>query len=96
MSRALELPPGLSRDVRELARRRGATAYMVFLAAWVAVLRRVTGQDDVVVGTVLAHRNRPELEGLIGFFANTLPLRVERAGDPAFGDGPGIATMQPG
>jgi amino acid adenylation domain-containing protein len=86
LSRPLELPPALSSRVRQLARRHGATTYMVLLAAWVALLRRITGQDDVVVGTVHAHRGRPEMEGLIGFFANTLPLRVERPGDPTFGD----------
>ncbi|HEV2852268.1 MAG TPA: amino acid adenylation domain-containing protein [Thermoanaerobaculia bacterium] len=94
VSHALALPPGLSRHVREFARRQGATAYMVLLASWAALLRRITGQDDVVVGTVLAHRGRPELEGLIGFFANTLPLRVERPGDPAFGDL--LATVRTG
>jgi amino acid adenylation domain-containing protein len=82
----LALPPDLFREVREFARRRGATTYMVLLATWVAFLRRITGQDDMVVGTVHAHRGRPELERLIGFFANSLPLRVEHPGDPTFGD----------
>ncbi len=86
VSRPLALSPALSREVREFARRRGATMYMALLAAWVAFLRRVTGQDDVVFGTVLAHRGRPELDGLIGFFANSLPLRFEQPGDPGFGD----------
>jgi amino acid adenylation domain-containing protein len=94
VSHALALPPSLSREIREFARRRGATTYMVLLATWVALLRRTTGQDDVVVGTVLAHRGRPELEGLIGFFANSLPLRVEHPGDPAFGDL--LATVRTG
>ncbi|HEY3568284.1 MAG TPA: amino acid adenylation domain-containing protein [Thermoanaerobaculia bacterium] len=85
-SRSLALPPDLTRAVRDLARRRGVTAYMALLASWVAFLRRITGQDDLVVGTVLAHRGRPEIEGLIGFFANSLPLRVERSGDPSFGE----------
>jgi amino acid adenylation domain-containing protein len=86
VSHALALPPALSRAVREFARRQGATTYMVLFAAWVAFLRRITGQDDVVAGTVLAHRGRPELERLIGFFANSLPLRIEHPGDPVFGD----------
>ncbi|MEO6193015.1 MAG: amino acid adenylation domain-containing protein [Thermoanaerobaculia bacterium] len=90
----LGLPPALSREVREFARRRGATTYMVLLATWVAFLRRISGQDDVVVGTVHAHRGRPELERLIGFFANSLPLRVELPGDPAFGDL--LATVRAG
>jgi len=86
VSQVLDLPPSISREVRDFARRRGATRYMVLLAAWVALLRRITGQDDFVVGTVFAHRGRSELEGMIGYFANTLPLRVEHPGDPAFGD----------
>jgi amino acid adenylation domain-containing protein len=94
VSHALALPPALCRSVRELARRRGATTYMVLLAAWVALLRRVTRQDDVVVGTVLSRRGRPEIEGLVGCFANTLPLRIERPGDPAFTDL--LATVRAG
>ena len=85
VSRTLALPPALTRGVRDLARRRGATAYMALLTSWVAFLRRITGQDDLVAGTVVAHRGRPEIEGLIGFFANSLPLRVEHPGDPGFG-----------
>src|SRR6185369_8922636 len=60
------------------------TTFMVLFASWVAFLRRVTGQDDVVVGSVFAHRDQPELEELIGFFVNTLPLRIARPGDLAF------------
>ncbi len=86
VSQPQALPPALARALREQARRWGVTAYMVLIASWVALLRRVSGQDDFVVGTVLAHRGRPELEGLIGYFAHDLPLRVERPGDPAFGD----------
>ncbi len=84
MSRELALPAALDSAVRELARRAGATTFMTLLAVWAAFLRRVTGQDDLVVGSVLAHRDRPELEKLIGFFVNTLPLRVASAGDPPF------------
>ncbi len=86
LGRPLALPPALLRGVREMARRRGATPYMVLFAAWAALMRRISGQDDVVVGTVLAHRQRPEVEGLIGFFANTLPLRVQHPGDAAFAE----------
>ena len=86
ISRDLAFPPALDRALRELARRAGATTFMTLLAAWSAFLRRVTGQDDLVIGSVLAHRDRPELEDLVGFFVNTLPLRVASAGDPPFLD----------
>jgi amino acid adenylation domain-containing protein len=86
VSREIAIPAALDRGVRELARRAGATTFMTLLAVWAAFLRRVTGQDDLVVGSVLAHRDRPELEELIGFFVNTLPLRVASAGDPPFLD----------
>ena len=62
-----------------LARREGATLFMVLLAAFDVLLHRYTGQRDVVVGTPIAGRTRAETEGLIGFFVNTLALRV---GDP--------------
>ena len=94
VSRPLALPPALCRSLREFGRRRGATAYMVLFAAWAALLRRITGQDDAVVGTVLGHRGRPEVEGLIGFFAATLPLRVARPGNAAFADL--LATVRAG
>jgi amino acid adenylation domain-containing protein len=79
---------GLPADVaRELARRSrgaGATLFMTLLAGFVAVLSRLTGQDDVAVGTPIANRTRREIEALIGFFVNTLVLRTRWTGDPAF------------
>ncbi|HWK88607.1 MAG TPA: condensation domain-containing protein, partial [Longimicrobium sp.] len=77
-------PDGTRDRVERLARARGATPFMVLLAAFQALLARWSGQDDVVVGTPIANRTRPELEGLIGFFANTLVLRGDVSGDPAF------------
>jgi non-ribosomal peptide synthetase component F len=55
---------------------------MTLLAGWAAVLSRLSGQDDVVVGTPTANRGRREIEGLIGFFVNTLALRVDLSGSP--------------
>ncbi len=65
-----------------LARRRGATLFMTLLTVFETLLHRVTGLDDVAVGTPVANRPRPELESLIGFFVNTLVLRGDLRGDP--------------
>ncbi|MFL6202324.1 MAG: amino acid adenylation domain-containing protein, partial [Thermoanaerobaculia bacterium] len=83
-SRPVLLPAGLSKGAKDLARREGATPFMVLLAAFDALLHRYSGQDDLVVGSPVANRNRREVEGLIGFFVNTLALRVGLAGDPGF------------
>ena len=80
------LPPGTTAAVRELSRRAGATPFMTLLAAFLALLRRHTRQDDLAVGSPVANRGRVEIEGLIGFFVNTLVLRTDVGGDPAFGE----------
>jgi amino acid adenylation domain-containing protein len=72
--------------LRRLSRREGATLFMTLLAAWQLLLARYSGQDDVVVGSPIAGRNRLETEGLIGFFLNTLVLRADLSGDPEFGE----------
>ncbi|MGC2777759.1 MAG: amino acid adenylation domain-containing protein [Bradyrhizobium sp.] len=74
----------LSAKLAALARREGATLYMVLLAAYQLVLTRYSGQDDIVVGSPIAGRRRPELEGLIGFFVNTLAMRTDLSWDPTF------------
>ncbi len=74
------LPPELTAAVKELAAGAGATPYMVFLAALSALLRRLTGESDVLIGSPIAGRNRPEIERLIGIFLNTLVLRVDAGG----------------
>ncbi|MFL5383051.1 MAG: amino acid adenylation domain-containing protein, partial [Longimicrobiaceae bacterium] len=79
-----ELPDDATARVDALARREGASPFMVLLAAFQAVLSRWSGQDDVLVGTPIANRPTPELEGLIGYFANTLVLRGDLSGDPTF------------
>lgn len=63
------------RALDALCREESATPFMVLLAVWYALLARLSGQSDLVVGTPVANRSRPELEPLIGFFANTLALR---------------------
>jgi non-ribosomal peptide synthetase component F/aryl carrier-like protein len=76
----------LTARVKALSRRHGATLYMTLLAAWGALLSRLSGQEDVVIGTAVANRVRPETEPLIGFFANTLPVRLNFAGNPTLGE----------
>ncbi|WP_395375880.1 amino acid adenylation domain-containing protein [Marinicella sp. W31] len=67
----------VSAHVRALALEKGMTVHMVLHAVWVVVLSRLSGQDQIVVGTPVANRQRHEVEGLIGFFVNTLALRVD-------------------
>ncbi|HYH80917.1 MAG TPA: amino acid adenylation domain-containing protein, partial [Longimicrobium sp.] len=69
-----------------LGQRHGATLFMTLLTGWAAVLGRLSGHDDVVIGTPTANRGRSEIEGLIGFFINTLALRVELSGSPSVSD----------
>jgi amino acid adenylation domain-containing protein len=78
------LPGELSARVRALAAGEGCTPFMVLLAGLQALLARFSGQEDVVVGSPIANRTRRELQGLIGFFVNTLALRTDLAGDPTF------------
>ncbi|WP_432196032.1 MupA/Atu3671 family FMN-dependent luciferase-like monooxygenase [Streptomyces sp. bgisy027] len=78
------LDPELSRRLRELSCTRRSTLFMTLLAGYAAMLHRVTGQTDLVVGTPIS--DRPErAEDLLGFFVNTLALRLDLSGDPAFG-----------
>ncbi len=86
VSRTLHLSPELSDAVRKLGQRHDATVYMTLLAAYTAVLHRWTGQADVLVGSPIAGRARPETEGLIGYFANTIVQRARFASDPTFGE----------
>jgi amino acid adenylation domain-containing protein len=80
------LDPALGEALRALARVQGATAFMIHLAVFQALLGRYSGQQVVVVGTPIANRRHAELEGLIGFFVNTLALLGDLAGEPRFAD----------
>jgi amino acid adenylation domain-containing protein/non-ribosomal peptide synthase protein (TIGR01720 family)/FkbM family methyltransferase len=71
--------------LRRVTREAGVTLFMTMLAAFEVLLSRYTGRPDIPVGTPIAGRNRIEIEGLIGFFINTLVLRVDLGGAPAFG-----------
>nr|WP_279610826.1 non-ribosomal peptide synthetase [Burkholderia gladioli] len=72
----------LTQALRRLAQTHGVTPYMIVMAAWAAVLARLSGQQDIVIGTPSANRNRQEVEPLIGFFVNTLALRLDLSGAP--------------
>jgi amino acid adenylation domain-containing protein/FkbH-like protein len=74
----------LSEDLKEVAGRQGVTLFMLLLAAFKALLHRYTSQEDLVMGSPIAGRNRVETDGLIGFFVNTLLLRTNAGGDPSF------------
>jgi amino acid adenylation domain-containing protein len=74
----------LTSAIQALARREGATPFMLLLAAFGLLLSRYSGQKDIVVGTPIAGRTRPELEPIFGYFANTLALRTDLSGDPTF------------
>jgi amino acid adenylation domain-containing protein len=78
------LPLSLVTRLRELCEAEHVTLFMALLAGFKAMLHRYTGQTDLVVGTPVANRVRPELEGLIGFFANTLVLRSSVAGEMSY------------
>ncbi|MEA3186521.1 MAG: hypothetical protein QOD99_351, partial [Chthoniobacter sp.] len=78
------LPESLACALGELSRQEGITLFMTLLAAFQVLLHRYTSRDDIPVGSVVAGRNRMEIEGLIGFFANTLVFRGDLSGDPSF------------
>jgi alpha-ketoglutarate-dependent taurine dioxygenase/acyl carrier protein len=82
--RLFTLPAELGAALKSFSRREGVTLYMLMLAAFKALLSRYSGQDDIVVGTDIANRNRGEIEQLIGFFANQLVLRTDLSGNPTF------------
>ena len=82
----IELEEGLTGEIKGLSRRHGMTLYMTLLAGWAALLGRLSGQDEVMVGTPMANRVRREIEGLIGFFVNTLALRIDLSGWPRVGE----------
>jgi amino acid adenylation domain-containing protein/thioester reductase-like protein len=78
------VPAALTKALNDLARQSGSTLFMVALAAYHLLLSRWSGEQDVVVGSPIAGRTRPEIENLIGFFVNTLVLRTEVSEDLTF------------
>ena len=79
----LSLDPTLCAELKAFAHRHDTTPYIVLLASWAALLARLSNQDEVVIGTPVAGRTRQEIEPLVGFFVNTLALRIDLADDPS-------------
>jgi amino acid adenylation domain-containing protein len=80
----LELPPSLSQALEALSYSEGATLFMTMLTGFETLLYRYTQQEDIAIGSPIANRNRSELEGLIGFFVNSLVLRTDCDWQPTF------------
>ena len=82
------LPFALSRELTsaldDLARGEGCTLYMILLAAYATLLYRYSGQEDVLIGTATAGRDRPELDAMIGYFLTTMVMRADLSGNPTF------------
>src|SRR5258708_21294492 len=76
----------LTKSLKALSQRHGTTLFMTLVASWAALLARLSGQEEVVIGTPSANRGRREIEGLIGFFVNTLALRVDVSGSLTVGE----------
>ncbi|MBI5815652.1 MAG: amino acid adenylation domain-containing protein [Nitrospinae bacterium] len=80
----MRIEPDMARALIELGHRFGASLFMTMLAAFGTLLARHSGAEDIVIGTPIANRNTREVEDLIGFFVNMLPLRLDFSGDPEF------------
>ena len=81
---SIELPAELTEKIRELTQRENGTLYMTLLAAFALLLERYSGQEDIVVGSPIANRQDAQLEGMIGFFVNSLVMRVRTEGEQSF------------
>ncbi|BAZ14314.1 amino acid adenylation domain-containing protein [Calothrix sp. NIES-4071] len=79
-----QLNQDLTQKLKTLSTLSGATLFMTLMAAFATLLSRYSGQEDIVIGTPIANRNRSEVESLIGFFINTLVLRNKLQGNPTF------------
>ena len=83
---SFRLSKRVSDALNEVSQREGATVFMTVLAAFQTLLHRYTGQPDILIGSPIAGRMRPEVKELIGFFVNTLVLRADLRGEPRFSD----------
>lgn len=80
----LTLDASLTRSLRELAQTLGVTLFTILLAAFQVLLYRYSGQDDLLLCSPVAGRTRPEVQSLIGYFNNILPLRCQVSGEVSF------------
>ncbi|HEX7331315.1 MAG TPA: amino acid adenylation domain-containing protein [Pyrinomonadaceae bacterium] len=83
-SQSLTIPRNEVELIKSLGRKEGSTLFMTLLAAFQTVLHGYSGQDNICVVTPVANRQRPEVEGLIGFFVNMLAMHTDFSGDPTF------------
>ncbi|HSE19514.1 MAG TPA: amino acid adenylation domain-containing protein [Pyrinomonadaceae bacterium] len=82
--RVIDIDLELSKELKDLSRKEGASLFMTLLTAFNVLLNRYSGQEDILVGTPIAGRNRREIEDLIGFFINMLVIRTDLSGNPGF------------
>ncbi|MBD2441617.1 condensation domain-containing protein, partial [Nostoc sp. FACHB-110] len=80
----LQIDQNLVTQLRQLSQASGTTMFMTLLAGFAVLMSRYSGQTDLVIGSPIANRNRQEIEGLIGFFVNTLALRFDLSAEPTF------------
>lgn len=83
---AFKMPSSLLVALRRIGKIQGATVFMTLAATFAILLNRYTQQHDICIGYPIANRSRSELQGLIGFFANTLVLRADLSGNPTFSE----------
>ena len=80
----VHISPTLSQALETFSQQSGASLFMTLLAAFQTLLYRYTGQEDIAIGSPIANRHRSEVEGLIGFFVNSLVMRSDLSGNPTF------------
>jgi len=84
VTRTFEISKSLAEHIKDLGRQEGTTLFMTLMAVFLTLLHRESGQEDIIVGTDVANRNRTETEGLIGFFINLLPVRTRPSANLTF------------
>ena len=81
-----EIDASVTKKLRKISSEQNCTLYMILLSAWGVLLYRHSGEEDILVGSPIANRNHQDIEGLIGFFVNTLAMRFNFKGNPTFTD----------